>query len=113
MRQYDTVGRFGGEEFVAVLPEADDVTALIIAERVRSRVNQLRVSDLVEGLEPTDDDTLAVSIGVACTPTDGADLHDLLHAADRALYGAKAAGRNRVQLAHRGGGELPERVSHS
>jgi diguanylate cyclase (GGDEF)-like protein len=113
MRQYDTVGRFGGEEFVAVLPEADDVTAMIIAERVRARVNQLRVSDLVDGLAPTDDDLLAVSIGVSCTPTDGSDLQDLLHAADHALYGAKAAGRNRVQLAHRGGGELPERVSHS
>ncbi|MBN9620970.1 MAG: GGDEF domain-containing protein, partial [Actinobacteria bacterium] len=44
VREYDTVGRFGGEEFVAVLPEATQVEALIVAERMRSKVNELRVS---------------------------------------------------------------------
>lgn len=107
MREYDTVGRFGGEEFVAVLPEADEAAALIVAERVRSHVNELRVSDLVEGLEPVEDDLLAVSIGVACVPADGRELPELLHAADRALYRAKANGRNQVQLAHRGAGGRP------
>jgi diguanylate cyclase len=110
MREYDTVGRFGGEEFVAVLPEADEISALTVAERVRSRVNRIRVSDLVEGIEPVDDVVLAVSIGVACTPVDGFELAELLHAADQALYRAKESGRNQVQLAYRGSGESPVRA---
>jgi diguanylate cyclase (GGDEF)-like protein len=110
VREYDTVGRFGGEEFVAVLPAATEVEALIVAERVRSRVNDLRVSALVEDVSAADDYSMAVSIGVACTPTDGAELADLLIAADSALYRAKAGGRNRVVLAERGTGDAFERV---
>jgi diguanylate cyclase (GGDEF)-like protein len=109
VREYDSVGRFGGEEFVAVLPDVSDADALVIAERVRSRVNSLRVSDLVDGANAYDDDELAVSIGVACTPTDGDELSDVLHAADGALYRAKAAGRNKVLLAERGSGQPFER----
>ena len=48
VREYDSVGRFGGEEFVAVLPSAGDADALVVAERLRARVNALRVSDLVD-----------------------------------------------------------------
>jgi diguanylate cyclase (GGDEF)-like protein len=110
MREYDTVGRFGGEEFVAVLPDADEESALMVAERVRARVNTLRVSQLIDGIEPGPDDVLAVSIGVACMPNDGKELPDLLLAADRALYQAKAGGRNQVRLAHRGDGD---QVVHS
>jgi diguanylate cyclase (GGDEF)-like protein len=109
VREYDTVGRFGGEEFVAVLPEAGDVQALVIAERLRARVNELRVSSVVDGVAPLDEDFLAVSIGVASTEADGEELSDLLRAADGALYRAKAGGRNRVVLADRGAGEY-ERV---
>ena len=109
VREYDTVARFGGEEFVAVLPAADDAAALVIAERLRSRVSQLRVSALTDAGDPAEDDWLAVSIGVSSSPTDGVELSDLLHAADGALYRAKAAGRNRVMLADRGAG--PERVA--
>lgn len=111
MREYDTVGRFGGEEFVAVLPEADDTTALVVAERVRSHINRLNVSDLASGFDLVDDQSISVSIGVACMPVDGTELADLLHAADQALYGAKAHGRNRVQLARRGGGQIRESVA--
>jgi diguanylate cyclase (GGDEF)-like protein len=113
VREYDTVGRFGGEEFVAVLPEATEVEALIVAERLRSRVNELCVSAMVEGIEPGEDDAMAVSIGVACSPIDGIELSELLVAADGALYGAKAGGRNRVVLADRGSGDAFERVTHS
>jgi diguanylate cyclase (GGDEF)-like protein len=113
VREYDTVGRFGGEEFVVILPDATQVDALVIAERLRSKVHELRVSAMVEGIEPADNDTLAVSIGVACMPTDGVELAELLVAADGALYRAKAGGRNRVVLAGRGAGEEFERVSHS
>lgn len=112
VRQFDSVGRFGGEEFVALLPDADDTTALVVAERVRASVNRLHVSDLVDSVSPEDDDVLAVSIGVSCSPIDGAELSDLLHAADGALYRAKAAGRNRVVLANRGTGpSVPQTIS--
>jgi diguanylate cyclase (GGDEF)-like protein len=116
VREYDTVARFGGEEFVAVLPGAGDADALVIAERLRSRVSDLRVSGIVDTvvlLDPNEDDWLAVSIGVATSPTDGAELSDLLHAADGALYSAKAAGRNRVLLAERGTGSTGFRVASS
>jgi len=111
MREYDAVGRFGGEEFVAVLPNADESEALVVAERTRAKVNQLRVSDFVEGIPEESDLVLAVSIGVSCMPVDGDEMSDLLHAADGALYRAKAMGRNRVVLADRGAGDPFVRVS--
>jgi len=114
VREYDTVGRFGGEEFVAVLPNAGDADALVIAERLRSRINELRVSTLVDGIDPQGSETnaLAVSIGVSSSRYDGETVSDLLLAADAALYRAKAGGRNRVVLADRGG-DTYERLSVS
>lgn len=103
-RGYDSVGRFGGEEFVAVLPGVDDAGAVAVAERVRIRISATRISELIEADGPLAYDDLSVSIGVAVSPTDGSDLTELLHAADGALYAAKANGRNQVQLARRGGG---------
>jgi diguanylate cyclase (GGDEF)-like protein len=113
VREYDTVGRFGGEEFVAVLPNAGDADALVVAERLRSRINELRVAPLAGGAElegAAADHALAVSIGVACSRHDGTEVADLLVAADSALYRAKAGGRNRVVLAERGTGGAPDRV---
>ena len=111
VREYDTVGRFGGEEFVAVLPDVDDTAALVVAERLRARINELRVAALVDGVEDLDETPLSISIGVARAPADGADLADLFLAADGALYRAKAAGRNRVALAGRGPGDRAERLA--
>jgi diguanylate cyclase (GGDEF)-like protein len=115
VREYDTVGRFGGEEFVAVLPNAGDADALVVAERLRSRINELRVSALVDGLDTEGGETnaLAVSIGVSSSRYDGDEVADLLLAADAALYRAKEGGRNRVVLAQRGGGDAYERLSIS
>jgi diguanylate cyclase (GGDEF)-like protein len=112
VREYDTVGRFGGEEFVAVLPMAGDADALVVAERLRSRINELRVAPVAEGVELAGaaDHALAVSIGVACSGADGTEVSDLLVAADSALYRAKAGGRNRVVLADRGAGGPSERL---
>jgi diguanylate cyclase (GGDEF)-like protein len=109
VREYDSVGRFGGEEFVVVLPAANERDSMLIAERLRARVHELRVS-VVAGVEANEYDALAVSIGVAVAPADGVELPDLLYAADSALYRAKAAGRNRVLLADRDGG-TPESVA--
>ena len=99
LREYDTVGRFGGEEFVAVLPDTGDLDAVEIAERIRAQVNTVTVAS-VSGTD--DERLLSVSIGVATVRArdlDDADLTAMLIAADRALYRAKDTGRNRVCLA--------------
>jgi diguanylate cyclase (GGDEF)-like protein len=96
MRGYDSIGRFGGEEFVAVLSEVDEVSALTISERIRLRIGSLRVPSRNEGAPVLTG--LSCSIGLACYPAHGTDAETLLHAADAALYAAKRSGRNRVQL---------------
>ncbi|MFI0355075.1 GGDEF domain-containing protein [Actinomadura sp. 9N407] len=92
LRDYDVVGRFGGEEFVVLLPGADTVEACRVAERLRGRVRRLAV--------PAEDGTVAVtiSVGVALFRMHGEDLIELLAAADLALYRAKQSGRDRVCL---------------
>lgn len=87
VRRGDSVCRYGGEEFAAILPGADGAQAVEVAESLRRTV--------VEGAPP--DAAVTVSIGVAST-RDGAfeNIDDLFRAADGALYEAKAAGRNRV-----------------
>ena len=95
MRGYDSIGRFGGEEFVVVLSEVDDLRALMVSERIRLRINNLQVSSREDGSVLTG---LSCSIGLACYPSHGTDTETLLHAADAALYAAKRKGRNRVQL---------------
>jgi diguanylate cyclase (GGDEF)-like protein len=95
LRGYDTVGRFGGEEFVALLPGADAAASESTAERVRHRIANLKVT--TAGV-PTSI-RLSASVGVACFPQHGTELTPLLHAADSALYAAKDLGRNRVIMA--------------
>jgi diguanylate cyclase (GGDEF)-like protein len=92
LREYDLVGRFGGEEFVVLVPGADTLEACRLAERLRSRVRRLSV--------PAADDTVAVtvSVGVALFRTHGQDLIELLASADLALYRAKRSGRDRICL---------------
>ncbi|WUI01640.1 GGDEF domain-containing protein [Spirillospora sp. NBC_00431] len=92
LRDYDVVGRFGGEEFVVLLPGADTVEACRVAERLRGRVRRLAVP-AEEGTV-----TVTVSVGVALFRTHGEDLLELLAAADLALYRAKSSGRDRVCL---------------
>jgi diguanylate cyclase (GGDEF)-like protein len=101
LRQADVVGRFGGEEFVVMLPDLGVEAASQIAERVRARIATVLVSDL-QGVH-TDGGVcrhvLSASIGVAMFPDHAPDLGGLLRAADAALYVAKHAGRNRIALA--------------
>ncbi len=93
LRKGDQAARFGGEEFVAILPGADEAGALHLADRIRSAVQQ---SDLVfEGARLA----VTISLGAAVWPQDGQDQEALLGAADRALYAAKQTGRNRVVAA--------------
>ncbi len=95
LRREDLLARMGGEEFAVLLPERDASAALAIAERIRWLVEELPVAVGESQIKIT------VSIGIAARASadrDKADLNMLLRLADRALYQAKAAGRNRCRL---------------
>jgi diguanylate cyclase (GGDEF)-like protein len=91
VRGSDLVGRFGGEEFVVLLPNTPGHHAHAIAERIRTSVAAATV--LTTDQEPG---AVTVSIGVAAHPAHGTTLDDVLEAADKALYEAKSAGRDRT-----------------
>jgi len=96
LRDYDLVGRFGGEEFVAILPGMNVDDGVSAAERLRLRILRLEIP-AADG--STLDSMLSASIGVAGFPQHGSELSELLQAGDVALYAAKRAGRNRVMAA--------------
>jgi diguanylate cyclase (GGDEF)-like protein len=98
LRGYDAIGRFGGEEFVALLPGVDLPAAASVGERIRCRIASLAISveSRTGGIELV---TLTASIGIASASVEAAKLDDLLRAADGALYTAKDSGRNAVSLA--------------
>ncbi|HEX4173803.1 MAG TPA: PleD family two-component system response regulator [Acetobacteraceae bacterium] len=91
-RVFDSVARYGGEEFVVVMPGVSLEEAVQAAERLRAAIE-----DTVFSWDAGMRNRLTVSIGVACNGTESPEA--LLHAADLALYAAKRAGRNRVQVA--------------
>lgn len=91
LRDHDGISRYGGEEFLLLLPRTDADAALAIAERVRSAVAALEVSIGNESVSVT------LSVGLATTADCQAEVDPLIAAADAALYRAKAAGRNRVE----------------
>ncbi len=92
LRSEDLVGRLGGEEFVAVMPNTDGIAALAAAERMRASFSE----------EPMHigggDIVITVSVGVAVLDAQDQQYSHLLRRADRAMYAAKSAGRNRVML---------------
>ncbi len=94
VRAEDFVCRFGGEEFVIILPGADLQTSQARAERIRSKLRELTVLHQGKSLG-----RITVSIGVAEVPLHGTCPKELIEAADAALYRAKKEGRDRVVLA--------------
>jgi diguanylate cyclase (GGDEF)-like protein len=95
VRFFDVCARMGGDEFVIVLHGTEE-NALQTAERLRKRVASWRPADPSLGLPM--DMNVTVSIGLASLRRDASDTQDLLERADRALYAAKLAGRNRLNL---------------
>jgi diguanylate cyclase (GGDEF)-like protein len=97
LRGYDLAGRFGGEEFAVLLPQAREQDALNVAERLRAHIAGLSI--------PVDDEDdsagcvrLTISVGVASLDGESRELTDLLAAADAALYHAKETGRNKTHV---------------
>jgi diguanylate cyclase (GGDEF)-like protein len=89
LRAMDTAARFGGDEFVMILPQADTEGAILVAERLRKRIEQTEVPGFGQ---------VTGSFGVATFPTHASSRDTLVVAADRALYNSKEAGRNRVSV---------------
>jgi diguanylate cyclase (GGDEF)-like protein len=103
VRESDFVGRYGGEEFVVLLPDTAREGGRMLAEKLREAIEALEVPDL--------DRRLSASFGVATLPSDAINGDQLLRAADRALYAAKNGGRNRVEVVRSSGqtrDEAPE-----
>jgi diguanylate cyclase (GGDEF)-like protein len=96
LRDYDRAGRFGGEEFVILLPQTTESDARRIAERLRRHVAGLAVP--IDGSDDPDCVRLTISIGVAAMDMRNRELTDLLAAADAALYYAKESGRNQTHV---------------
>jgi len=97
LRAYDLAGRFGGEEFVVLLPHAREADALSVAERLRAHIAAMSIpvgDDIVSGPFVK----LTISVGVAALDGASSELTDMLAAADAALYYAKETGRNRTHV---------------
>jgi diguanylate cyclase (GGDEF)-like protein len=99
VREVDSVGRYGGEEFLVLMPESGEAEAAALAERVRRRIAEAKLPHR----------RVTVSLGVAQYPMHGESVDAVIAAADAALYVAKGEGRNRVSRA----GTRPSRTAKS
>ena len=90
VRKIDTAARYGGDEFVVLLPETDPTGAYVLAEKVRIGVTELDIPVSGVPLEAS------ISVGVVSYPDDGRTSDELLISADQAMYASKRGGRNRV-----------------
>ncbi|HEY0692835.1 MAG TPA: GGDEF domain-containing protein [Kribbella sp.] len=95
-RQHDLAGRFGGEEFVALLASSTKDEAIATAERLRQLISELVINTRNNEGEPVVIENQTASIGVAEFPRDGSTLDEVMASADAAVYAAKRSGRNRV-----------------
>ncbi len=88
VRRIDTAARYGGDEFVVLLPETEVTGAYVLAEKIRQGVAELTVAGT--------DARASMSLGVVSFPDDGQDSDELMIAADQAMYTSKRSGKNRV-----------------
>jgi diguanylate cyclase (GGDEF)-like protein len=94
LRMEDIASRYGGEEFVLILPEADMTAASECGERLRQAIHAMRIQHYGQTLEG-----VTLSIGLACFPQQGTTVDALMRAVDAALYRAKENGRDRLEIA--------------
>ncbi|MGH2356428.1 MAG: GGDEF domain-containing protein, partial [Candidatus Limnocylindria bacterium] len=90
IRTVDTAYRYGGDEFVVLLPETDIVGAFVVAEKIRAGAEELGITLGLDDIEAS------VSIGLVSHPEDGLTVDELMIAADRAMYQAKSLGKNQI-----------------
>ena len=90
VRRIDTAARYGGDEFVVLLPETDPTGAYVVAEKIRLGVQELELGLADAAVRPS------LSIGVVSYPDDGNTADELMISADGAMYRSKRAGKNRV-----------------
>jgi diguanylate cyclase (GGDEF)-like protein len=109
IRTVDSAYRYGGDEFLVLLPETDFSGAFVVAEKIRSDAEEMGYRLEAEGT------STSVSIGLVSHPEDGGTADELVRAADRAMYNAKALGKNQIsgyprppRLAGPGVGRPPE-----
>jgi diguanylate cyclase (GGDEF)-like protein len=95
LRTTDVSGRYGGDELAVILPETQPANGALVAERLRAAA-EARSLPIGDGAQPL---AVTLSVGVASFPLHARTPDALMGAADRALYEAKAGGRNRVALA--------------
>lgn len=106
IRVIDTAARYGGDEFVVLLPETDTEGASVVAEKLRRSVAAIRLNAGTDVLSST------ISIGVVAFPDDGRTADALTNRADQVMYGAKRAGRDRVSVeGHEGASAVARRGS--
>jgi diguanylate cyclase (GGDEF)-like protein len=91
----DIVARYGGDEFMVILPETEEALAVDIAERLRINVEKNAVFPQTTG---NGLHSLTSSIGIACYPKHGKTIELLLENVDKALYRAKNKGKNRIEV---------------
>jgi diguanylate cyclase (GGDEF)-like protein len=92
VRDADILIRYGGDEFVILFPETPLSGGLIIAERIRQVIENTKFLVEIMGIEAR----VSASIGIAAYPESADDVRSLITSADRAMYEAKALGKNRV-----------------
>ncbi len=92
IRKVDTLGRYGGEEFVVLLPQVPRAEAIEVAEKLRRSIAETHFE--FGHVQPGG--KVTISIGVASLPTDATELEKLVDCADAALYASKRGGRNAV-----------------
>lgn len=99
VRNVDVVGRYGGEEFLVILPEANLKQALMVVERIKRKVSQTKIhSQYLKGQEGL---SVKFSAGIASYPLNGREPGDLISVVDNALYQAKRQGRDRTFIERR------------
>src|SRR5438309_1434885 len=90
IRAVDSAYRYGGDEFLVLLPETDYAGAFVVAEKIRGEAEEMGYRLEAEGA------ATSVSIGLVSHPEDGGTADELVRAADRAMYNAKSLGKNQI-----------------